>query len=84
MLVEAIRYSSEIYEQALLESAWCSQQMVGQPHAAAIIDTPLTSTDSRLAPHSGDYQYSFNKYRWPVSTSQRWLSILLSQVPMAG
>ena len=54
MLVEAIHYSSKIYEQALLQSAWCSQWMVGQPHAAVIIDTPLTSTDGRLAPHSSD------------------------------
>ena len=31
MIVEAIRCYSEIYEQALLQSAWCSQRMVGQP-----------------------------------------------------
>ena len=52
MIVEAIRCSSEIHEQA--QSAWCSQQMVGQPRAAVIINTPLTSTDGRLALHSGD------------------------------
>ena len=53
--VEAIRYFSEMYEQALLQSAWCSQQMDGQPRAAVIIDTPFTSADGLLAPHSSDY-----------------------------
>ena len=48
MIIEAIRCSCEIYEQALLQSAWCGQQMVGQPRAAVIIDTPLTSIDGYM------------------------------------
>ena len=54
MIVEAIRVSVRSMGKRRLHSTCCSQRIVGQPHAAGIIDTPLTSTDGRLAPHNGD------------------------------